>query len=895
MSGLIFHLIPHTHWDREWYLPRAAFQARLVPALDDLIERLQADPGFRSFLLDGQTVLVADYLRARPEREADLKTLVKTGRLQVGPWYVLADELIPSGEALVRNLLFGAADAEQLGGRLDVLYSPDAFGHPAVWPTLAREFGIRGGVVWRGLGGEPGQERDLYRWRGPDGRDILLWHLPPAGYEIGAVLPASADRLAAAWAAIRPGLVERATAKHIPVFIGADHHAAHPAVSRLRDLLAELEPRSAFRVSRLDEFLQLVGEGVNPTPLQGELRWSYRYTWTLQGVHGTRAPLKRHAGATELCCERVAEPLAALARRAGGRDRRPLLELAWRTLVRCQFHDAIAGCTSDDVARAVDGRLASVEALARDVVRGAVLDLVRHDPDAARERAVEPAPALVLWNPAARARGGVAVVDVTLFRRDVLVGPPSGRVPRQGQGYRPFGLAGPDGRPIALQLLDRRPGQERLDAARHYPDQDEVDWVRVALRLPAVPGLGLKCAGLTPGATRPDRAGEGAVVKGRSLVNRWIETVLEPTGALALHDRRTGERFFDVLRLEDGGDAGDTYTYCPPARDRIVRAQRPIRVRRLAAGPLVAALEATFDMRAGNGVTRRRRANSVTQSRPGHVDVRVVVMLHADSPVVRCILDIDNQATWHRLRARVPTQLAGVPAVAGAPFGSVARPAVVIRAAEYPLETPVATAPAQRFVAVADGRRGLALLAPGFFEYEWTRRGDLVLTLLRCVGELSRGDLPTRPGHAGWPTATPEAQCLGTSRVELALVPVSHAEVERGDVIPSLWEDVFLPVRGFWLRDAGELAPAPIDIALEGTGLVVSAVKPAQQGSPLVLRCYNATGRRAPGAWRFGEGVKSAHRVRADERESTALVLEGRGKTVRFVAEPHEVVTILVT
>src|SRR6184192_2767343 len=118
MSGLIFHLIPHTHWDREWYLPRAAFQARLVPALDDVLERLTADPGYRSFLLDGQTVLVADYLRARPDREPELKTLVKTGRLQVGPWYVLADELIPSGEALVRNLLLGAADAEQLGGRL---------------------------------------------------------------------------------------------------------------------------------------------------------------------------------------------------------------------------------------------------------------------------------------------------------------------------------------------------------------------------------------------------------------------------------------------------------------------------------------------------------------------------------------------------------------------------------------------------------------------------------------------------------------------------------------------------------------------------------------------------------------------------------------------------------
>src|SRR5207248_727068 len=188
------------------------------------------------------------------------------------------------------------------------------------------------------------------------------------------------------------------------------------------------------------------------------------------------------------------------------------------------------------------------------------------------------------------------------------------------------------------------------------------------------------------------------------------------------------------------------------------------------AGPLVAALETTFEMRARNGVTQRRRAESVAQSRPGSVRVRLVATLHADSPVVRCIIDVDNQATWHRLRARVPTGPAGPPA--------------------------------------AGGPRGIALLAPGFFEYEWTAGGDLVYTLLRCVGELSRGDLPTRPGHAGWPTATPLAQCLGQSRIDLALAPVSQAELERGDVLPALWEDAFLPLRGFWLRDAVDLAVA---------------------------------------------------------------------------------------
>jgi len=247
------------------------------------------------------------------------------------------------------------------------------------------------------------------------------------------------------------------------------------------------------------------------------------------------------------------------------------------------------------------------------------------------------------------------------------------------------------------------------------------------------------------------------------------------------------------------------------------------------------------------------------------------------------------------LRARLPVGLPGTAAVAGTAFGSVARPPIAVDPEDFPLEAPVRTAPAHGFVAAASGARGLALFAPGFFEYEWTGRGDLLVTLLRAVGELSRGDLPTRPGHAGWPTSTPLAQCPGRTRVELAIVPVSEAELDRGDALPALWEDALLPLRAFWLRDALDLAPTPVDIALEGSGLVLSAVKPAQQGSPLVLRCYNATGRKTAGAWRFGESVKSAHRVRADERESVALVLEGRGKTVRFVAEPHEVVTILVT
>jgi len=873
MATLTFHLIPHTHWDREWYLPRAAFHARLVTMMDELLDRLAADAGFRSFLLDGQTVLLEDYLRVRPERTETIRNLARAGRLQVGPWYVLADELIPSGESLVRNLLLGAADAERWGGRLGVLYSPDAFGHPACWPELARGAGLTSGVVWRGLGGVPGQEGDRYRWRGPSGAEVRLWHLPPAGYEIGMALAADAERLPEAWAWVRGELVGRAAGRAIPVFIGADHQAPPMEMGRLRDQLAELERPNIVRVSRLDEFFEAAADEFRSAPvLQGMLRASPGYTWSLQGVHGTRAPLKRRAAAVELWLERTAEPLAALARWRGGGDYRPQLEQAWRTLVQCQFHDTICGTTSDPVTREAELRLDAAQSYADAVVRDAAFGLVRHDPDRARERPEAQLPRLVVWNPTPHVRDGIVITDATFFRRDVVVGPPGARVARQAHGFQPVSLR-LDGHVVPLQILDRRQGVERLDARRHSPDLDEVDRVRLALRVPAMAGFGLATLSTEPASTATPE--DVAEVQGRSLVNRFVVVTFDRTGALLLYDRRTGGRWLDLLRLESDGDAGDAYTYCPPARDRLLRSEGPIRVRRRAGGPLVASLEARWTMRAG---------------RRGRVAVSLTVLLQADSPAVRCIFEIDNQATNHRLRARVQTGCPGA-AVVGTQFGQETRGPIEPSIDVPALEAPVVTAPAHRFVSLSDDARGLAILAPGFFEYEHTPAGDLIVTMLRSIGSLSRADLPTRPGHAAWPASIPDAQCFGVSRVELALAPLAP-----GDSLNGQWESVFTPLRGLWIRDAVDLVVPRDGITLEGAGLVFSALKPALggRGDEIVLRCYNPGTERRAGAWRLPEAARAAYRTRLDERDAMPLVTDDGGRVVRFIAEPHEIVTVLV-
>ena len=882
MPGYTFHLIPHTHWDREWYLPESVFLTRLVPTLDDLLTRLQSDPEI-NFLLDGQTVLVEDYLRIQPDREAELAGLVRAGRLQVGPWYVLADEQIPSGESLIRNLLAGQTAAERLGGRADVLYSPDAFGHPAIWPTLAAEFGIRYGVIWRGLGGEAGQERDLYRWRGPDGREVLLYHLPPDGYEVGAGLPADAGRLPLAWGRVRAMLVPRASTRHIPVFVGADHHASHPAIGRLRSLLQQLEPASDFRISRLQDFFSAAADEATAVPvICGELRWSYGYTWTLQGVHATRASLKRRHAVAELALHRMAEPLAALAQTTRGGDRRGLIQHAWRTLLQSQFHDSIAGTISDPVARRVELRLEDVRSVASEISRTSLDELVGNIPDRARAKPETVAPRLVLWNPVARRRKTVVVTDLSWFRRDVLVGPPGDRTSRIGPGHHPFHLFDSAGE-VPVQTLGRRTGQERLDAPHHYPDQDEVDWTRVAFRTPEVGGFGL--ATLEVGEHLSTAMRGTAWQRGRMLGNEFLEVKFAPNGSLQLLDRRNGERFRDLFLLESGGDVGDSYSYSPPARDRLRRIQGPVRVRPLAGGPLVASLEASWRMTAGRGMRGERT---------GMVAVRLIVTLYAGCPAVRCTLLIDNRASNHRLRLRTSTGLPGGSAVAGSHFGPIERSVVAANSREYPRETPVTTAPAHRFVARSAGPRGLAIFAPGFFEYELDRRGDLLVTVLRGIGELSRNDLPTRPGHAGWPVAIPLAQCHGNDRLQFGIAPVTQTELEGGTAVPELWEDLFLPVRGVWLRQASPLSPAAIDLRLEGYGLVFSGMKPAEQGDGLVLRCYNATARPTAGLWHLGEPVSSAQRARADERALHDIRLGEGGRIVPFHAAAHEIVTIVV-
>jgi mannosylglycerate hydrolase len=858
----VAHLIAHTHWDREWYLPLGSLRSRMIAMVDGLIELLERDPRVRSFLLDGQTVLLEDYLAVRPERRARLERLLSVGRIVTGPWYVLADEQIPAGESLLRNLALGRADTgcwTAAGG--EVLYSPDAFGHPAVMPTVAREFGIATGLVWRGVDPALVGPNTLFRWRSArTDAELLTVLLPAEGYSLGADLPGAGGDLARCWRAVRTQVFPSRAIRHGLVMVGADHHAAAPDLGELVERLGAIDPSTEFRFSTLQEYFGAArGPAIEPPVLAGELRASRGHAWSLPGVATTRAPFKRLMSDVELFLTRQAEPLAALAGDDDG-TASAILRHAWRELVQSQFHDVLGGCCADQVARAAEVRVLEARSAAEDVRRTALGRLAGDDPDLARAgHAVKPR--LWLWNPAARPRAGVVTAEVSLFRRDILVGPTGNRRPRRGRGAGPFHLRAdlPGGRTISIapQIIAVRGGQERLDATRHYPDQDEVDLVEVAFPLPStLDGLGL--SHLSIGAGHAEPAEVFAAAMGRRLWNGRIMAGIDEAGLVSIGPLGHAPVARRLLALESERDRGDTYTFCPVRGDRPRKASVTGRPRVQASGPYLASVEWKVRVACGSGPHRGG----------GKVLATVRLATRGDEPFVRGAIEVDNQASDHRLRLRLPIRLRDTQIRAGAQFGWLDRePGLPKQGRRAALESPVATAPAHRWVAAARGDRGIALLLPGFFEYEWTPRGDLLLTLLRAVGELSRAGLATRDGHAGWPMPTPEAQCHGRETITFAISPITEDDVAHPDRIERMWEDAFVPIVPWWVRQSAARTPGGVGvggITLDGDGLVFSACHPTEDGGALFLRCYNTREAVVSGAWRLGRAPSSASAVRAD-------------------------------
>jgi mannosylglycerate hydrolase len=345
------HLVPHTHWDREWYLPFQSFRLKLVGLVDRLLDLMEADERYR-FTLDGQLATIDDYLEVRPEAEERIRRLVEEGRLAIGPWQVLMDEFFVSGETMIRNLERGMRRGEELGGVMRVGYLPDMFGHVAQMPQILRQAGIEQAVVWRGV--PAAIDSHAFVWEAPDGSSVRAEYLPH-GYGNAAYLLDVPGRVAHRIEAMRESLDDFYGGDPVLAMYGTDH--TEP-VGELADLVAE--SGDGVFLSTLEEYLSAAnGRAALPT-WTGELRSGARAN-LLMGTTSARIDLKAALARAERALTRYAEPLQAL---YGERWPERLLELAWSKVLECSAHDSICACSADEVSAQVLVRCAEAEQIA---------------------------------------------------------------------------------------------------------------------------------------------------------------------------------------------------------------------------------------------------------------------------------------------------------------------------------------------------------------------------------------------------------------------------------------------------------------------------------------------------------------------------------------------------
>ncbi|MFD1935284.1 alpha-mannosidase [Nonomuraea mangrovi] len=823
-------VVPHTHWDREWYEPFQRFRLRLVALMDEVLDTMEREPDYH-FTLDGQLACVDDYLEVRPENRDRIVALVEAGRLAIGPWQILLDEFLCSGETIVRNLELGMDRADKLGGAMPVGYLPDMFGHTAQMPQILSLAGLTQACVYRGV--PSSVVTDAFAWVAPDGTAVRAQYLPAGGYGNGAHLFEAPGRLLARAEEFVATMREwQGAAKPLLAMYGTDHSAP---VRGLPEMVASLG-------ARMDTLSGYIGaSGVEGLPrVHGELR-SHARANILPGVISVRAHVKQAMGRAERMVERYAEPLAAL---WGQSWPERFLDMAWWRLVDASGHDSVTGCGVDETAQQVAARIAEAEHLGQ-----AVRDMVT-----SRLAATVPSGGVLVVNPSPFPRTGVVLMDVA--GTDPLVDAAGAPVPAQTLEYAPTLLLDEEMDPrlafsfvhgtelygqhitgwsIADGALIFRVAREAAGpfdvaevSAALAEAEGEVTRVRIVAEarrtvaaLVEAPALGHTSvrpgppfsSGTSAGGHGRPPLGGGVRAEGQVLDNGLLRVEVAGDGTLTLTGP-DGVTITGAGRVVDGGDVGDTYNHAPPALDRLVSEPESVEVSPVCTGPLVAALDVrrVYAWPKGSDVTEADGPADPLPSAARTEDVESVVVttrveLRAGEPYVRLHVEFDNRCADHRVRLHVPLAEAAGTSFAEGQFAVVERG---LTAEGGCGETPLATFPASSWVAAG----GVAALLEHVTEYELVD-DELALTLLRSVGYLSRNRNALRPEPAGPQLPTPAAQSRGARSIRLALMPYTGtwaavpeaAEVFRHDVlaVPGTGDgDLPLPEPATGLTVSGE-------------------------------------------------------------------------------------------
>ncbi|HNR29541.1 MAG TPA: glycoside hydrolase family 38 C-terminal domain-containing protein [Candidatus Hydrogenedentes bacterium] len=872
-----------THWDREWYEPFQEFRMWLVELIDEVMDLMERDPEYKCFHLDGQAIVLEDYLEIRPEQRDRLTRFLRDRRLLVGPWYNLPDEWLISGESFVRNLMKGIRICRDFGvAPMRFAYTPDQFGHVAALPMIMAGFGLPCGICWRGTQDEthPAQ----FVWVGPDGSRMVTHKLKDkGGYDPFRMHVRNPVRDADfSDASIKdhfdPYLDIEKNRAHAPLMLmldAVDHQRPDPEMPRLLKLLRDRYPDVEFVWGSLEEYGQEMLRHADALPERtGELRMPCRtadrtYQYLIVHTLSSRYPIKRRNGECQALLEKWAEPLALFQMLDGGAPTLRYLDRAWTHLMKNHPHDSICGCSIDQVHRDMRYRFDQCEMIGDGLVRRAVAHVgaASVDDDAWKN--------LVVHNPLPFRRKEIV---------DIAIPFPTDYADKTGFAFidglatserlNKFHLLNAAGDRIPYQhaRIDRGVAFKHLNAAgRKHTAHADVYHLSLELDLPPCGHTTLRVEG-THDATRTF----GSLRTGPlSASNGVIALQVHHDGTASLRLETSGRAFDGLFCYEDCGDSGDGWTRGPLSDDVVFRTP---------GNSVATAIEEDGPLRTVFRVERElllpRRIDKPHYRRSDdRVSLRVTDFLRIDKhpPCLRVRTILRNTVRDHRLRVLFPSGVSADRSFAETPFAVVERDVAIPPETAHWQERVNPETAFTSYFGVQDARGGLAVLSPwGLHEYEvmQTPERALALTLFRATAQTA--------GTSG----EPDGELLEEMTFDYQLWPFAAP---------------FDPVRAWRLvaaQQAGvrahSAAKPPEDrsfLALEHGLAVVTAIKPAHDERAGVVRLWNPTDAPVEELIRLGAPVAEAHLCNLNEEPLTPITLSDSG--IPVPVPPRGLATVL--
>ena len=859
----IFHIIPHSHWDREWYMSFEQHRMRLVELFDALIETMENNPEYSYYHMDGQYIVIEDYLEIRPQMRDRLMKLIRDDRIQIGPWYVLQDGYLTSGEANVRNMLYGIKLCKQVGADPVMCgYFPDTFGNVSQMPQLLNGFGIDNAVFGRGIGSilednkvdenAPNNPSEII-WRSPDGSEVIgvmfvQW------YHNAMELPTDKTALKERLDRVMGGLRGNASTPHLLGMNGCDHQPVqtnlHEAISAAREIYGDsVEIKQSNFKDLMDAIRPYKGHF---SRIDGEIngqRTSGAYPLIDTASAHVKLKQKNHRGQNIL--ERIAEPLSVIAMLTGDKYRQDELFYAWKKLMQNHPHDSICCCSCDEVTREMDTRFDKSYEAAR-FVQDEAMDYVmqKMDTTAYGDRCLT----VFHTSPSVSFGTVTATVDYPL-----------------NSGIETLSVTTLDGTPVPCTVKKLGETFTYTLPKDRFRQAARVDRFEVTV-LVRHEGVGYETYVVHTGAAV--KTVECTVkATDTTLENEYISLQVESDGTVTMIDKRSGEVYKNNLIYEDTGDCGNLYNFIETEQsDRIHAAAALQGARVVECNDCFATLQliTALEIPAGKEGTLRTK-ETLTHT------VTTYLTVTAGVPRVDVKTVLDNQSENHRVRALFVPEIQADRVQAEGQFDVVDREIVPHEA----WKNPCYCQRIQAFFSLFDGNRGLLIGVRGLNEYEILCDGKntMALTLLRAVDHIGDwGDFPT-----------PDGQCKGLHEFSYCIVPFSAATRAQAYDQGFLFNGDTLIARSAACH-AGSLPAASNLITVSGDYIVFSALKKAEKSDSIILRVYNANTAATQMTVRLARTPHSVYEVNlAEERQCQLQVTDD---TVTMEVGKKKIVTL---